>query len=39
VQPLPQLGAADLKSLVALGQADPPPIPQPAEPLPPDQPQ
>ena len=37
VQPLPQPGAADIKSLVALGQAEPEPIPQPAEPPAPDQ--
>lgn len=29
VQPRPQPGAADLRSLVALGREEPPPIPQP----------
>ena len=30
VQPRPQPGAADLKSLVALGREEPPPVPAPA---------
>ncbi|MEU4154713.1 hypothetical protein [Streptomyces antimycoticus] len=30
VQPRPQPGAADLTALIALGEEEPPPIPQPA---------
>ncbi|MGW5426898.1 hypothetical protein ACWET9_06675 [Streptomyces sp. NPDC004059] len=37
VQPRPQPGAADLKSLVQLGVEEPQPIPQPIEPPAPDQ--
>ena len=37
VQPLPQPGAADIKSLVQLGVEEPQPIPQPADQPAPDQ--